>query len=221
MVIICFRLPPLTREGLRPKANGAAHGPGETHPPMHSFDPTDAAHAVALASPDARARALPRERCPSSPPRRGGGGHSPARAHPPTPAPSHHRTHGLEPSLMNAAQPHPRRWGASIPTPEPTSRRLRPLTTPPACISRSPPRRPRIALVVCPPSSRPSQTCRPPRRRTVPRAFRHPRRCACGSSLRHCCCSPTAATYFWRARAAWAFEGARARRAAIFGVLGP
>ena len=185
VVIICFRLPPLTREGLRPKANGAAHGPGETHPPMHSFGPTDAAHAVALASPDARARALPRERCPSSPPRRGRG------------------------------------EGGGIPTPEPTSRRLRPLTTPPACISRSPPRRPRIALVVCPPSSRPSQTCRPPRRRTVPRAFRHPRRCACGSSLRHCCCSPTAATYFWRARAAWAFEGARARRAAIFGVLGP
>ena len=155
----------------------------ETHPPTHSFDPTDAARVVALASPDARARALPRERFPAC--------------------------------LTS------RRWGASIPTPEPTSRRLRPLTTPPACISRSPPRRPRIALVVCPPSSRPSQTCRPPRRRTVPRAFRHPRRCACGSSLRHCCCSPTATTYFWRARAAWAFEGARARRAAIFGVLGP
>ena len=96
----------------------------------------------------------------------------------PTPSTSHHRTHGLEPSLANAAQPHHPAggWGGGgIPTPEPTSRRLRPLTTPPACISRSPPRRPRIALVVCPPSSRPSQTCRPPRRRTARRAFRHPR----------------------------------------------
>ena len=61
--------------------------------------------------------------------------------------------------------------GGGISTPEPTSRRLRPLMTPPACISRSPPRRPRTAPAVFPTSCRPSQTSR----RTARRAFRHPR----------------------------------------------
>ena len=61
--------------------------------------------------------------------------------------------------------------GGGISTPEPTSRRLRPLMTPPACISRSPPRRPRTAPAVYPTPSRPSQTSR----RTARRAFRHPR----------------------------------------------
>ena len=75
--------------------------------------------------------------------------------------------------------------GESIPTPKPASRRLRPLTTPPACRPRSPPRRPRTAPAFCPPSSRPSQTSRPPRRRTARRAFRHPRTAAPSSVLTH------------------------------------
>ena len=71
--------------------------------------------------------------------------------------------------------------GGGISTPEPTSRRLRPLMTPPACISRSPPRRPRTAPAVFPTSCRPSQTSR----RTARRAFRHPRTAAPSSVLTH------------------------------------
>ena len=94
-----------------------------------------------------------------------------------------------EPGPDGAAQPHHPDGGGGggggIPTPKPASRRLRPLTTPPACRPRSPPRRPRTAPAFCPPSSRPSQTSRPPRRRTARRAFRHPRTAAPSSVLTH------------------------------------
>ena len=84
----------------------------ETHPPTHSFDPTDAARAVALASPDARARALPRERCPSSPPR----------AHQPTPAPTYDptRMHFKKPSSALTNSP------GRLPTLKPEARRADP-----------------------------------------------------------------------------------------------
>ena len=136
---------------LKPTAQPTALG--ETHPPTYSLDPTDAVHAVALAPPDARAHVLPHEPGPAtlpSPTTPTGGKHFHARAHQPTPAPTHDPTclHFKKPSPAPtncpSRFPNLKPTKSDQPTPAPThgSTRL-PTPTPSAAPSSVPTHQPR------------------------------------------------------------------------------